>query len=53
MAFKRVGDVMIPLDEYPHLPHWFTLRQALELEPKFEPSLKLMETLAGVSSAPK
>ena len=29
MAFKRVGDIMIPLDEYPHLPHWFTLRQAL------------------------
>ena len=33
MAFKRVGDIMIPLDDYPHLPHWFTLRQALaELE---------------------
>lgn len=29
MAFKRVGDLMIPLDEYPHIPHWFTLRQAL------------------------
>ena len=29
MAFKRVGDIMIPLDDYPHLPHWFTLRQAL------------------------
>jgi CBS-domain-containing membrane protein len=29
MPFKRVGDIMIPLDEYPHLPHWFTLRQAL------------------------
>jgi CBS-domain-containing membrane protein len=33
MAFKCVGQIMIPLDEYPHLPHWFTLRQALaELE---------------------
>ena len=33
MAFKRVGEIMIPLDDYPHLPHWFTLRQALaELE---------------------
>lgn len=29
MAFKCVGDIMIPLDDYPHLPHWFTLRQAL------------------------
>jgi CBS-domain-containing membrane protein len=29
MAFKHVGDIMIPLGEYPHLPHWFTLRQAL------------------------
>lgn len=33
MSFKRVGDIMIPLDDYPHLPHWFSLRQALaELE---------------------
>jgi CBS-domain-containing membrane protein len=30
---KRAGDIMIPLDEYPHLPYWFTLRQAtVELE---------------------
>jgi CBS domain-containing protein len=29
MPFKRVGDIIIPLDVYPHLPHWFTLRQAL------------------------
>jgi CBS-domain-containing membrane protein len=29
MSFKRVGDIMIRLEEYPHLPHWFTLRQAL------------------------
>jgi len=27
------GDVMIPLGQYPHIPYWFTLRQAiLELE---------------------
>lgn len=33
MATKVAGDVMIPLDEYPHIPHWFTLRQAvMELE---------------------
>jgi len=29
MPFKRVGEIIIPLDRYPHLPHWFTLRQAL------------------------
>ena len=33
MEMKRAGDIMIPLDEYPHLPYWFTLRQAtVELE---------------------
>ncbi len=26
---KRAGDIMIPLDRYPHLPYWFTLRQAM------------------------
>lgn len=29
MEIKRVEQIMIPLDRYPHLPHWFTLRQAL------------------------
>ena len=28
MEMTRAGDIMIPLDEYPHLPYWFTLRQA-------------------------
>lgn len=26
---KRAGEMMIPLDQYPHLPYWFTLRQAI------------------------
>lgn len=26
---KRAEDFMIPLDQYPHLPYWFTLRQAI------------------------
>ncbi len=26
---KRAGDVMIPLEHYPHIPYWFTLRQAM------------------------
>ncbi len=25
----RARDVMVPLDKYPHLPYWFTLRQAM------------------------
>lgn len=25
----RAGDLMIPLDRYPHIPYWFTLRQAM------------------------
>ena len=33
MEMKRAGDLMIPLDEYPHIPYWFTLRQTVaELE---------------------
>ena len=26
---KRASDIMIPLENYPHLPYWFTLRQAM------------------------
>jgi predicted transcriptional regulator len=29
IAGKRAGDLMIPLDNYPHIPYWFTLRQAM------------------------
>ncbi len=33
MSTKCAGDIMIPLEEYPHIPHWYTLRQAImELE---------------------
>lgn len=33
MKVKRAEDIMIPLDSYPHIPYWFTLRQAIaELE---------------------
>lgn len=28
---KRVGDIMIPLKDYPHLPVWSTLREAIEV----------------------
>ncbi|MFC1561557.1 CBS domain-containing protein [candidate division KSB1 bacterium] len=29
MDIKKVSDIMIPLDAYPHVPYWFTLRQSL------------------------
>lgn len=29
MDLKTAGEIMIPLDQYPHLPYWFTLRQAI------------------------
>ena len=29
MKNTTAGDIMIPLDRYPHIPHWFTLRQAM------------------------
>ena len=33
MTTKRAGEIMVPLDHYPHIPYWFTIRQAIaELE---------------------
>ncbi len=29
MRLVTVGDVMIPLEKYPHIPYWYTLRQAI------------------------
>ncbi|MBI5489055.1 MAG: CBS domain-containing protein [Deltaproteobacteria bacterium] len=29
MTSKRAGEIMIPLDRFPHIPYWFTLRQAM------------------------
>ncbi len=29
VKLKRAGDIMIPLEKYPHIPYWFTLRQAM------------------------
>ncbi len=32
MAYKKkVKDLMIPLEDYPHIPYWFTLRQAMAI----------------------
>ena len=41
---KRVNELMIPLEDYPHIPYWFTLRQAMaivrEANIKFEGSFE-------------
>lgn len=29
MPLATAKDIMIPLDKYPHIPYWFTLRQAI------------------------
>ena len=47
---KKVKDLMIPLEDYPHIPYWFTLRQAmaivreaaLKFESAFEPRAVLV-----------
>jgi len=30
MATKKAEDITIPLEKYPHIPYWYTLRQAVE-----------------------
>ncbi|MDO9532054.1 MAG: CBS domain-containing protein [Deltaproteobacteria bacterium] len=41
---KKVKELMIPLEDYPHIPYWFTLRQAMaivrEASIKFEGSFE-------------
>ena len=47
---KKVKDLMIPLEDFPHIPHWFTLRQAMAIvreaavkcEGAFEPRAMLV-----------
>ena len=47
---QKVKDIMIPLEDYPHIPHWFTLRQAMAIireaavkcEGAFEPRAMLV-----------
>ena len=31
MATRNAGDIMIPLECYPHIPHYYTLRQAVDV----------------------
>jgi CBS domain-containing protein len=47
---KKVKDLMIPLEDYPHIPYWFSLRQAMAIvretaikyEGQFEPRALLV-----------
>jgi CBS domain-containing protein len=47
---KTAKDLMIPLEDYPHIPYWFTLRQAMAIvreagikfEGQFEPRAVLV-----------
>jgi CBS domain-containing protein len=47
---KNTKDLMIPLEDYPHIPYWFTLRQAMAIvreaavrfEGSFEPRTVLV-----------
>jgi CBS domain-containing protein len=47
---KKVQELMIPLEDYPHIPYWFTLRQAMAIvretsikyEGQFEPRAVLV-----------
>ena len=46
---KTAADLMIPLEDYPHIPYWFTLRQAMaivrETAIKFECHFELRAVL--------
>ncbi len=35
---KKASDLMIPLDSYPHVPYWFTLRQVTAIMEKAQSS---------------
>lgn len=37
---KKVGDLMIPLTEYPHIPYWFTIKQAIAIVKRTELDLE-------------
>lgn len=36
MSLPRAGEIMIPLNKYPHIPYWFTLRQAVAMMERSE-----------------
>ena len=46
---KKMGELMIPLDEYPHVPYWFSLRQVMAVMEKSE----LYHDVHGRKSLPR
>jgi CBS domain-containing protein len=48
MEIKRAEEIMIPLDKYPHIPYWFTLRQAMAEMEKSEIEVKGRKSLPRV-----
>ena len=48
IEIKRVSEVMIPLDKYPHIPYWFTLRQAIAVLEKSELEINGRKSLPRV-----
>ena len=48
MYLYRAGDIMIPLDKYPHIPYWYTLRQALVALERTELTMDNVKSLARV-----
>ena len=48
METLRAVDLMIPLDKYPHIPHWFTLRQAMAEIEKTEFEIKGRKSLPRI-----
>lgn len=45
---KRVEEIMIPLNKYPHIPYWFTLRQAIAEMEKSELDINGRKSLPRV-----
>ncbi len=45
MRTKTAGEIMIPLENYPHIPYWFTLRQAVAEMEKSDLSVRGRKSL--------
>ncbi|MFC2150470.1 HPP family protein [Calditrichota bacterium] len=48
MQERRARDIMIPLDSYPHIPYWFTLRQVVAEMEKSEIEIDGKQSLPRV-----
>ncbi len=46
MKIKTAGELMIPLDKYPHIPYWFTIREAIAIIHNSELEINSRRSLA-------